>query len=76
MEVGRTDGLIAALRCVEALSETDDFETRLALWKAAKRYAAKGRQDFTDTALERQREALPQWRARSQGGQVGRELEW
>jgi len=73
---GQRDGLIAASRCLEAMAETADFETRLALWKAAKRYAAKGRQDFTDTALEGQREALPEWRALSQGGQVGRELEW
>lgn len=40
---GTDDGMISALRCVEALGQTEDFETRLALWKAAKRYAARDR---------------------------------
>jgi hypothetical protein len=42
---GRTDGIdgwIAARRCLEAMRTTEDAETRLSLWKAAKRYASKG----------------------------------
>jgi len=38
----RTEGLIAARRCLQAMTGRDD-ETRLSLWRAAKRYAAKGR---------------------------------
>lgn len=38
----RKEGLVAARRCLEAMTGCD-FETDLALWKAAKRYASKGR---------------------------------
>lgn len=45
MEVDRaTDGLIAARRCLAAMSETQDIETRYALWRAAGRYMAKYRE--------------------------------
>lgn len=35
--------MIAARRCLEAMTGCD-FDTDLALWKAAKRYASKGRE--------------------------------
>lgn len=39
----RTDGLIAARRCLQAMAGRD-LETRISLWRAAKRYAAKDRE--------------------------------
>lgn len=68
MEAERTDtdsGVVCALRCVDAIGSTDDFETRLALWKAAKRYAARDRVERT-AGLEIHR-PLP--RARYAGGE-------
>jgi hypothetical protein len=43
MEVQQSDGIECAIRCLDALVTTEDFETRLALWKAAKRYANRDR---------------------------------
>lgn len=37
------DAMIAAWRCLEAMIECEDDDTREALWKAAKRYAEKAR---------------------------------
>lgn len=37
---GRTDGLVAAFRCLQAM-ENADHETQVALWRAAKRYASR-----------------------------------
>lgn len=39
----RKEGLITARRCLEAMAGRD-VETRLSLWRAAKRYARKGRE--------------------------------
>jgi hypothetical protein len=47
MEVQQSDGIECAIRCLDALVTTEDFETRLALWKAAKRYANRDRLERT-----------------------------
>jgi hypothetical protein len=47
MEERRKEALECARRCVEALASTDDFETRLALWKAAKRYNSRDKVERT-----------------------------
>lgn len=45
MTEGRNaDAMIAARRCLEAVTDATDYETRLALWKAAKRYAERARE--------------------------------
>lgn len=36
------DGRIAARRCLQAMSETQDIETRRSLWRAAGRFMRKG----------------------------------
>lgn len=43
-EIGH-DGWIAARRQLEAMTETVDVETRLSLWRAAKRYAQRAREE-------------------------------
>lgn len=55
MEVG-SDGWIAARRCLEAMVEVQDVETRRSLWRAAVRYM---RWDRTDAAGERNGSARP-----------------
>lgn len=64
------DGLISARRCLEAMAGADR-PTRLALWKAAKKFAAKGRQD-REAAIGSP--ALPH--ARCAGGSCARDCEW
>lgn len=54
---GRTDAQIARDRCIEALAGSTDPAERLALWKAAKRYGEKHREDVA--RLEIQNHALP-----------------
>lgn len=45
-EIGR-GGWIAVHRCLQAMGECEDELTRLALWKAAKRYAERARCELT-----------------------------
>ena len=42
MEIDR-NGRIAARRSLQAMAETQDIETRRALWRCAVKYAGKGR---------------------------------
>lgn len=62
-----SDGWIAARRCVEAMVEVQDVETRRSLWRAAVRYAQK---DRTDAAGERNGSVRPH--AQALGGSGGR----
>lgn len=50
MEVRELSGWQCAARCLDAMGDATDFETRRSLWRAASRYAAK---DRTDRLLER-----------------------
>lgn len=43
MEVGRTDGWTCVLRLLAEMERVEDVETRVSLWRAARRYAAKNR---------------------------------
>jgi len=46
MEAHRpTQAMIAALRCWQAMRETQDEETRRSLWRAAVKYGRKARED-------------------------------
>lgn len=44
MEDGRTDAEVARDRLLAELERTEDVETRLSLWRAAKRYNQRGRE--------------------------------
>lgn len=60
MEDGRNDALIARDRCLQALVESEDLETRRSLWRAAIRYNERDRTsrpsglDFARPALARE----------------------
>lgn len=43
MEVGRDDGRVQMRRCLEAMTQTADIETRRSLWRAAVRYSQRDR---------------------------------
>lgn len=46
MEVTHANGaLIAARRCLQAMAECENVETRTALWRAAVKYGVKARRD-------------------------------
>jgi hypothetical protein len=52
MEVeGRTDAEIARDRAVEAIGTTQDFELQRALWKAAKKFNQRIRDERADRRL-------------------------
>lgn len=65
MTEGHGDGWIAAQRCLAAMAETTDVETRASLWRAACRYMHKERMERA-ARLESQNRSLP----RALGGEV------
>lgn len=44
MEDGRTDAEVARDRCLRAMVESQDLETRRSLWRAALKYDRKNRE--------------------------------
>lgn len=49
----------AARRCIEAMSETQDVGTRVALWRAATRYARQARENGGAGAAGRETAGQP-----------------
>lgn len=47
-----TDAQIARRRSLEAMGQTDDLRTKIALWRCAKRYNERVREEVAGAALE------------------------
>jgi hypothetical protein len=63
----RNDALIAMSRCLEAMAESDDVETRISLWRAAKRYGQRRAREGQENPARAAEDAQASWEDRSLG---------